>query len=57
MSFVVARGYNFKKEQMELDTIWKDRGIRKRTQDEIGESALMASNYIRGGWTLMKNEG
>ena len=44
-----------KKAAMALDTIWKDRGIRK---DEIGESIHMASHYNTygaEGWTLKKD--
>ena len=41
-----ARIGRAKKVIMDLDTIWKDGGIR-RTQDEIGESAHMASHYLR----------
>ena len=45
VSIFIARGY--KKATMELDTVWKDRGIRKTTQYEIGESAHMGSHCIR----------
>ena len=36
------------KANTEMDTIWKDRGIRKKNlQYEIGESAYMTCHYIR----------
>ena len=51
---IKARIGRDKKATMELDTIWKDREIRKE-KDEFGESAHIASHYIRSRRMDFKN--
>ena len=40
---------------MKLNTIWKDTGIKKKTQAEIGESTRIIP-YGASGWTLKKDD-